>query len=116
MGAQLDSLSSNSQREFRILCGLAFCSRLSMVRLIISENGGHSSNTWQGLSLGPWQLSKLFFVSVCRPLLLCLPIVSGFVPRTKSWIQSIPISSSGEVKKLVYWRLCLTVLNVSNHC
>jgi hypothetical protein len=108
------NFSCNSQWEARILCGMTFCSPTSTVKLIIYKIEGKPGNRLEWLWLGPSQSPGLSSVSVCRPLLLCLSIVSGFMLRINSWIKSIAIGKSGEAKRLVYWGLCLHVLHLSN--
>jgi hypothetical protein len=105
---------SNSQWEVRIRCGMAFWSPLSMVQLIRLQIGGHLGNGLASVWLRRSQLPGLSSVSVCRSLLLCLSIVSVFIPRRNSWIKSRTIGKSREVKRFIYWGLCMHVLNLSS--
>jgi hypothetical protein len=71
---------------------MAFCSPLSMAEFIIYRTGRPSGNSLERLRLGPLQSPTPSSVSVCHPLLLCLSIVSGFMPRINSRIKSIAIA------------------------
>jgi hypothetical protein len=55
-------------------------------------------------------------VLVCGRLLLRPLIIIAFIPRINSWIKSIALGKSGEVRKLISWELCLHVFSRPNHC
>jgi hypothetical protein len=108
LGPQSESFSYSSPWQLRIHCGLIFKFPLSMVKHIIFEIGRQSTNALSWLSLTPLQFPSLLLFPSAPPLLLCLSIVRGFIPRTDSWNKSTAGGKSGKVNKLIYWsRVCV---------